>query len=141
MIGRHRETDAMLRRFERNQIVASLAMAALAALVGRFDVALGVIGGGLLMAMSYRAIRGGVDVIVPAGAEPPSGRRLAKRHVLLVARFIGRYALLALAAYGMLVCLRIHPVGLLVGAASPVVAVAVEALRFVRISSRPGQSR
>jgi len=141
MIGQRRETDAMLRRFERNQIVASLAMAALAALVGRFDVALGVIGGGLLMAMSYRAIRGGVDAIVPAGAAPPSGRRLAKRRVLLAARFLGRYALLALAAYVMLARLRIHPVGLLVGAASPVVAVAVEALRFVRMSSRPGQSR
>jgi hypothetical protein len=142
---RHAETDAMLRRFERNQAVACVAMAALSALAGRFDVALGVIGGGLLMAISYRAIKGGVDVIVPAaaasGGDTHSTRTAARRRAWLAARFLGRYALLALAAYVMLARLHTHPAGLLLGAASPVVAMAVEAVRFVRASSRPGGSR
>ena len=54
----HAEPDAMLRRFERNQILVCLAMAAVPAAIGRFAVALGVLGGGLLMAISYRAIKG-----------------------------------------------------------------------------------
>jgi hypothetical protein len=132
-----RETDPMLRRFERNQAVATLVMAAIAAALGRFDVALGVIGGGLLMAMSYRAIRGGVEAVVPAGRDDVPRRLGAKRRAWLVAKFIGRYALLALAAYVMLIFLRAHPAGLLAGAASPVVAVAVEALRVARAWSRP----
>jgi hypothetical protein len=92
--------------------------------------------------MSYRAIKGGVDAMMPARtACVESGSRTARRRPWLVAKFIGRYALLALAAYVMLVCLRAHPVGLLVGATSPVVAVAIEAVRVARAWSRPGQSR
>ena len=144
-VTRHAETDAMLRRFERNQVVVCLAMAAIPAAMGRFDVALGVLGGGLLMVASYRAIKGGVDVIVPAAAgrghDAPPTRTAARRRAWLAARFLGRYALLALAAYVMLARLHTHPAGLLLGAASPVVAVAVEAVRFARTSSRPGDSR
>lgn len=136
-----RETDPMLRRFERNQALATLAMAAIAA-AWRIDVALGVIGGGLLMALSYRAIKGGVQAIVGKGdaaALPEHGG--ARRRAVLVAKFVGRYALLALGAYAMLVLLRAHPVGLLAGTTSPVVAVAVEALRVARSWSRPRHSR
>jgi hypothetical protein len=136
-----RETDPMLRRFERNQAVATLVMAAIA-VVWRLDVALGVLGGGLLMAISYRAIRGGVDAFVPAGGNGAAPARSAsKRRALLVAQFVGRYALLALVAYVMLVRLHAHPVGLLIGAASSAVAVAAEAVRVVRAWSRPPDSR
>ncbi len=128
-----REPDPMLRRFERNQALATLVMAAVPIPFGRFDVALGVLAGGLLMATSYRAIKGGVEAMLGRG-----GRR---RPALAAARLVGRYALLVLAAYVMLVCLRAHPVGLLVGAASPVVAVALEALRVARTWSRPGHPR
>jgi hypothetical protein len=156
MTRAHVETDAMLRRFERNQVIACLGVAALAALVTRFDIALGALGGGLLMAISYRAIKGGVDAIMPAGPGPgPAGQEpaeagshdtkaratQARRRAWLVARFVGRYALLALAAYVMLACLHAHPVGLLLGAASPVAAVAAEAVHVLRAWSRPGQSR
>ncbi len=128
-----RETNPMLRRFERNQILATLVMAAAAAVAfRRFDVVLGVIGGGALMATSYRAIKGGVDALVGK-----AGRRSA----LLPVKFVGRYALLALAAYVMLICLRAHPLGLLVGATSTVVAVAIEAVGVVRSWSRPGHPR
>ncbi len=139
---RTRETDPMLRRFERNQPVATLVMAALAAAFGRFDVALGVVGGGLLMAMSYRAVKGGVEAMVPARHDGSAPSRIgAKRRAVLVAKFVGRYALLALAAYVMLIFLRAHPAGLLIGAASPVVAVALEAVRVARSWSRPRHSR
>ncbi len=139
-----RDPDPMLRRFERNALVACVAMAAVAAVVGRFDIALGIVCGGLLMGGSYVAIKGGVDAMLAGvAARKASGgaQMTAKRRAALLARFVGRYALLALAAYVMLACLHTHPVGLLVGAASPVVAVAVEAVRFVRQSPGPGRSR
>ncbi len=140
---RVREPDPMLRRFERNQAVACLAMASAAACLGRLDVALGVLGGGGLMGLSYWAIKGGVDAIVrnPARAgSHDTARQHARRRLAALARFVGRYALLALAAYVMLACLHTHPVGLLIGAASPVVAAAAEAVRVVR-TSRSGPSR
>ncbi len=143
-----READPMLRRFERNQVIACLVMAAVAAAAGRLDVALGVVGGGALMTFSYRAIKGGVDAIVaprgsaPNAMVPPRDPRppRPRRRAVVLARFAGRYALLALAAYVMLACLHTHPVGLLIGAASPVVAAAAEAVRVLR-AWRPGQSR
>jgi len=132
----------MLRRFERNQAIATVVMAAVAAALRRFDVALGVIGGGLLIAISYRAIKGGVDAMAPVGPEPSARRPAsARRAAWLLAKLVGRYALLALGAYVMLTFLRAHPVGLLVGATSPVVAVAVEGLRVARTWLRPRQSR
>ncbi len=130
------ETDPMLRRFERNQVAAAVCMATVALLLRRWNVALGVACGAALMTYSYRAIKGGIDLLVPASAasKPPT----TARRWVLAAKFVGRYALLALAAYVMLAYLHAHPVGLLLGVASPVVAVAVEALRFIRTSSRSG---
>ncbi len=136
-----READPVLRRYERNQAIATLAMAAIAAAFLRLDVALGVVCGGLLMAFSYRAIRGGVEAIVPAADRARPGAGGARAAAWLLAKLVGRYALLALAAYVMLTFLRAHPVGLLAGAASPVVAVAVEALRVARSWSRPRDPR
>ncbi len=136
-----RESDPMLRRFERNQIVATFVMAAIPAAFGRFDIALGVLGGGALMAFSYRAIKSGVEVMLPGVSGAASQGRGRRRPAWLVVKFLGRYALLALAAYVMLIFLRAHPVGLLAGAASPVVAVAVEGLHVARGWSRPRQSR
>ena len=136
-----RESDPMLRRFERDQVLATVVMAAIAA-CWRFDVALGVVGGGLLMAMSYRAIKRGVEAFVPArqdAAAAANGRPIHRTR--LAAKFVGRYALLAVAAYVMLTFLRAHPVGLVAGAASPVVAAAIEAGRVARAWSRPGHSR
>lgn len=168
MIERHTETDPMLRRFERNQLVAAACLAVGALAVSRrLDVLAGVICGAALMAFSYRAIKGGVELLMPrdgrggtpavAGGvelapattsrtetgsrEVEARHRPSARRWALAARFVGRYALLALAAYVMLAYLHAHPVGVLLGAASPVIAVAVEAARFVRASSRPGHSQ
>jgi cyanate permease len=89
----------------------------------------GVIGGGLLMGLSFWAIRGSVEALagVPAGGET-SGKP-ARFHLV---KFFTRHAMLALAAYGMMVRLQLDPVAMLVGVTSLGVAVAVEAVRSLR---------
>lgn len=53
----------------------------------------------------------------------------APSKVALLLRLAGRYALLGLMAYGMIARLRLHPIGLLIGMSSLVVAVSLEAMR------------
>jgi hypothetical protein len=91
---------------------------------------LGVLGGGLLIAVAYWAIKGGVSALAGRGAAaaPP---RLA----WTLAKLAGRYALLGFLAYVMIARLRLHPLGLLAGVSSFVAAVAVEAVRFFRKKS------
>ena len=151
------ESDRLLRQFERDGVVACLAMAAVALIVerGRPDGAAGVLAGGALAAISYLAIRGGVDVVLvlasnaaeragtggatETGNEPESRPALsAGRRVWLALKFFGRYALLAVGAYVMLACFRVHPVGLLAGATAPFVAAAVQVMRSSRASSHRG---
>jgi hypothetical protein len=134
--------DPWIRRFEKDTLLALLAMAGLALVVraGNPDAALGVLGGGALGAFSYWAIKGGVDAALGSAAFSASGgaatarvaggRRLLGARVLSVAKFIGRYALLAVAAYVMLTRLRLHPIGMLVGVSAPVVAAAVLVVRM-----------
>ena len=81
--------------------------------------AVGVLGGGLLAAVSYRAIKGAVDAAMDAQRRPAA-----------LVKFVTRHAILAVAAYVMLVRLRLHPIGILVGASSLVLAAAVAAARF-----------
>ena len=152
------ESDRLLQHFERDGVIACLAMAAIAfaAERGRPDGAAGVLAGGALMAISYRAIKGGVDVVVAAvsktavrtgtgattdaGDETESRPALATgRRVFLALKFFGRYALLAIGAYVMLACFRVHPVGLLAGATAPFVAAAVQVMRSSGASSHRRQ--
>src|SRR5437667_8541093 len=93
---RHRmatEHDPLLSRLERNGIVACAAMAAIAWAVarGRPGAPLGVVAGGALVAISYRGIKGGIDVLV--AATTVSDRR-APMAIGLV-KFFTRYAILA----------------------------------------------
>jgi hypothetical protein len=105
------------------------------------------------MAISYRAIKGGVDVVLAVlsktavrtgtgdtaegGDETESGPALSTgRRVTLALKFFGRYALLAVGAYVMLACFRVHPVGLLAGATAPFVAAAVQVMGSSRASSQ-----
>jgi hypothetical protein len=71
----------------------------------------------------------------PAGSasDPaiPAGSRIG-----LAVKFFTRYALLAVGAYVMLTCFRVHPVGLLAGATTPFVAALVQAVRSFRAPSR-----
>lgn len=126
----------MLRRLERTAIVACLAMAAAAYVLGRGQWApvAGVLGGGLLIGISYRTIGSGVSGVAelistprPPGEGAPAPPKVGRTMVLV----IGRYALLALLAYVMIARLRLHPVGLLAGASSVVAAASIEAIRLL----------
>ena len=128
------EVDPVLRRLERTAaaVCGLMALVALGFGGGRWEPAAGVLGGGLLIAVSYRTIGAGVSGLVAAIARPrtPDGDAARApgigRTVLVMA---GRYALLALLAYVMIARLRLHPVGLLAGASSVVAAAAIEAGR------------
>jgi hypothetical protein len=126
----------MLRRLERNAILACLAMAIVAYVLGhrRWAPVLGVLGGGLLIGISYRTIGSGVSGIVNLMAAPrgpgegdPAPPKVGRTMVLVIAR----YALLTLLAYVMIARLRLHPLGLLAGASSVVAAAGVEAFRLL----------
>ena len=136
----HAEVDPVLRRLERTAaaVCGLMALAALGFGGGRWEPAAGVLGGGLLIAVSYRTIGAGVSGLAEAIARPrdPADDAVRAprigRTVLVMA---GRYALLALLAYVMIARLRLHPLGLLAGASSIVAAVTVEAVRlFVKKS-------
>ena len=100
------ERDPFLRRFERDAVVACAAMAGVALPLpgGGPWMSLAVAGGGLLAAASYRAIKGGVDAVSGGGTRAGA-----------LVKYFTRHAILAVAAYVMLVRLRLHPVGVLVG--------------------------
>lgn len=130
------ESNAFLRRLESTAVVACLAMAALAIAFtsGRTAAALAVLGGGVLIAFSYWTIGSGIGAL--GGLFFPS-RTTSERASLprsvawTMTKVVGRYALLALLAYVMIARLRLHPLGLLAGASSVVVAASVEAFRLL----------
>ena len=123
-------TDELLRRVERRALVLAVVAVAVAWAVpgGGALVAAAIAGGAFISALSYWAIKRGVDGIAASlltpGARPGagfSGRRLLA--------FIARYALLAGIAYVMIVRLRLPPLGLLGGASVIPVATAAELMR------------
>jgi hypothetical protein len=140
------ETDPLIRRLERWALIWC-GLAAAAALAIRFDdpsIAAGVLGGGVLTFISLFAIRGSIDAVLrlaapaPAvataagdgeAAEAPAPLRVGPG---IAVKLVGRYALLALAAYVMIVRLRLHAVGVVIGASSLVAAATVEAVRGLR---------
>lgn len=126
------ERDPALRRFERDMLTAwgAMGLAALAFGGGRTEGALGVLTGGLLSVVSYRGLKGGVDALLDRG--PGRGRRLAWHAV----KFIGRFALLAVAAYVMLTRFRAHPVGVLAGVSAPFLAAIAALFRLWRQRAR-----
>jgi hypothetical protein len=97
---------------------------------------LGVVGGALLVAVSYRAIHAGVDAVVLAGSTTHTRRSTIWRLV----KFITRFAILGLIAYVMMVRLRAHPVWMLLGASSLVAAAALEAVQAPRAPG-PGTAK
>ncbi len=121
------ESDAVLRRVERNSVLACAAMALVAWGIARGDVSApaGVFGGGALVWISYRGIKGGIDAIVGAAAGETRGAGVA----IGLVKFFTRYAILAVAAYVIMARFRMPPLAVFAGASSLVVAVAVEALR------------
>ena len=120
----------MLREFERDAVVACVAMAGAAAALGGWMAGAGVLGGGGLAALSYRGLKAGIF----GGLGPDSGRAIA------LVKFFTRYAILAVAAYVMLARLRLPPWAVAAGVSSLVVALAMAVARTFG-SSRPGNSR
>ena len=125
----------MLRRVERTSMVACAVMAAAALILssGQASAALGVVGGWLLIAIAYRAIRTGVDAITGTARGPMSADARQRRLIAALIATAGRYALLAVLAYVMIARLRLHPIGLLAGVSSVVAAVSIEAIRLLVI--------
>ena len=119
--------DPLIRRVSRVAIVICLLTALAAGIVWGGAMAAGVLGGGLLIAVSLHSLSGGVAAVVRAAAGGGVSHASAGKTLLKVAF---RYALLAFLAYVMIARLRLHPIGLLVGATSITAAVFVEALRF-----------
>lgn len=116
----------LLKRLERSGAVFVVLATIVGAVAGGVTWAGGILGGGALAAISYWAIRSSVNALVGAmGREGPSSGRTARGVLAL----LGRHALLGLAAYVIIVRLRLHPVGVLIGASAVFVAAAREALR------------
>ncbi len=77
--------------------------------------------------------RGSATAETGEAAPAAAGRGGAGRALL---KLTGRYALLALLAYVMIARLRLHPVGLIVGASSLVASASLEAVRVLTRASR-----
>ena len=124
------ESHPVLRRIERDGIIACVAMAGASWAIaqGEVEAPLGVLAGGALVAGSYRGVKSGIDVLVAA---PPQGRAGPRSRVPGLVKFFTRYAILAGAAYVIMARLRLPPLAVFAGASSIVVAVMVEALRGI----------
>jgi hypothetical protein len=123
----------LLRRLEQKTLLV-LAVCATALLIYRPSqpaLALGVLGGGVLVGVAYWAIRGAVDSLTEGAVRPGNAR---KSTALALVKFFTRHAILALTGYGMMTRLDLHPVGMLLGVAAPGVAAALEAIRAARRS-------
>ena len=136
------EADPSLRRVQRDSALIAVAGALLALLIqrGRPAGALGVLAGAALMGVSYTAIKGGVTALVQrsaaAGAAAPGERVSKGRGAWLLLTVIGRYLVIGIAAWAVLVPLKAHPLGLFAGVTVPVLAIGIEAIRLARGPSR-----
>ena len=103
-----------------------MAVIALAVRPDRPQIALGVLGGGVLVGLALWSISGMVTQLLVVG-ENGKNPRISRAFVLV--KFFTRHAILALAAYGMMTRLELHPIGLLIGVSAPAAAAALEAAR------------
>ena len=126
-------SDPLLDRLQRSAITCALAITVLALVVTRGDwwAALSVLGGAVLIMISFVSIRGGIETLAAFAAGPRDHAQRPKVGPAL-AKLVGRYALLGFLAYVMIARLRLHPLGLVAGATSVVAAAAIEAGRFCR---------
>lgn len=120
----------MIARVARDTAIVCAVMIAVAALWKR-DVAApaGVAAGGLLIALSFWAIKGTVDTLMRSRSEGEMPRKKARFQLV---KFFTRHVMLALAAYVMMMRLRVDPVAMLMGVSSLGAAAAVEAVRGLR---------
>ena len=114
-----------------------MAVVALALRRGNPDAAVGVLAGGVLSAISYGTIKGAIDAVIDGAV---AGRRPRRRWGALV-RGLARYGLLSVAAYVMIVRLRVNPAGLVAGASSLVIAAGWEGIGGARSAAPAGQPK
>jgi hypothetical protein len=131
------ERDLSLRHVERDSAIACAVMVVIALVIQRGGTsgALGVIGGGFIMAFSFRAIRRGVDAMVQRVAPHNEGDAATTsrgRVGWTVLTFALRYVFIGVVAWALLVPLHAHPVGMMAGVTAPVVALTLEAVRLQR---------
>ena len=120
----------MIARVARDTAIACVAIA-IAFFLWRKSLAsvLGVLGGGVLIGLVFWAIRGTVDAFIGLRLAGENARNTA---AFALVKFFTRHAIVAVAAYGMMVRLHLDPLGLLAGVSSLGVAVGVEAVRDLR---------
>jgi hypothetical protein len=120
----------MIARVARDTALSCLAIALVFFVWKRTLAApVGVVGGGLLIGLSFWAIRSTVDALIALRSRGETG---GNSTAFALVKFFTRHGIVALAAYGMMVRLHLDPVGLLAGVSSLGVAVGVEALRDLR---------
>jgi hypothetical protein len=120
--------DPLVRRIGQLSVVICVVSAVAASIAFGWRPAAGVLGGGLLIGISFYSIGGGVAAIVAAASGGRPARRVLIRTLVIL---VIRYALLGFLAYVMIARLRLHPIGLLVGASSVAAAAFVEAFRHL----------
>ena len=120
--------DPLVDRIGRTSIIICLVFAAVALALWGVRVAAGVLGGGLLIGISFYTLGHGVAALVLAATGGGTARKAVAGTLL---KLVLRYALLGFLAYVMIARLRLHPVGLLAGASSVPAAAFVEAVRLL----------
>lgn len=128
--GAPRSAPALHDRLERDTRIVVALSTVLASVIGGWRLAGGVLGGALLAAISYRALKRGVEAIGPPAPGEEGRPAVAPARVAL--GLVGRYALLLGAGYVIIGRLHLHPLGVLVGVSAVVVAAMVEAVRSWR---------
>lgn len=123
----------MLARLQRDSLVTGAVLAAAAAVLwpARPDRPLGVLGGLLLVAVSYRGIVAGVDGAWGTAANAETRRDAAPKGRFGFVKFFTRHAILALGAYVMMARFGFDPVAMLAGVSAPAVAATAEIVRTV----------
>jgi len=124
-------TDPLTRRFERDAVLVGALLVGAGFVWGGLGFSGAVVGGASLAAYAYWGLRRGVDRAL-LGRNQGAGSRV---------KFFTRNAILAFVAYVMLARLRLHPIGVIVGATSIAVAGAAAAIRTIASSSRSRNSR
>ena len=130
--------DPLVRRVAVAAVLVCIASALVAAALAGAAMAWGVLGGGVLIGISFFTLESGVAALVAAslgrsgaGADAAAGDpRRDRRPAKTLAKLVLRYALLGFLAYVMIGRLRLHPIGLMVGASSIVAGVFIEAVRL-----------
>lgn len=122
--------DPSFRRLGRTAVLLCALMTLAALSISGVPAAAAVVGGGVLIGVSYFALRSGTGALVDLVSGQAGEDRVRVVRATMV-RLVGRYALLGFLAYVMIARLRLHPLGLLAGASSVAAAAFVEAVRLL----------